>query len=184
MPTSLPTARECAIRASLLLKAARSDDLARATAAAERFRILPSFAALAPTRIVAWRDSLRRKHALAVIAAELGFDSWVALLDACAATTGPVSMAWLFDAGKSVFLNHWCKTYEEASAIRRETDGFLFSYRDQYVVCTPELLADRGIDAYDPDWNRIGRDWVRPRDRRAFARLADRLTASGVMTDA
>jgi hypothetical protein len=75
----VPTLRECKIRASLLLKALRSTDRERALGAAERFRVLPRFRALAPERIVAWRDEVRRKHALAVIAAELGYDSWDAL---------------------------------------------------------------------------------------------------------
>jgi len=182
-PSPVPTLRECKIRASLLLKAARSDDPARALAAAERFRVLPAFAPLAPARIVAWRESLRRKHALAVVAAELGFASWPALRDACTpagASPRAPRLDWLFDAGCAVFLNHWCATYAEAAEIRARTGGFLIPYREQYVVCTPELLAARGLDPHDPDWERIGRDWARPRDSGAFARLAARIVEAGL----
>lgn len=87
--TSLPSARECRTRASLLLKALRSDDPVRVRAAAERFRILPHFAGLDAERLVALRESIRRKHALAVIAAELGFESWNALKAAITPTAPP-----------------------------------------------------------------------------------------------
>ena len=179
---ALPTRRECKVRASLLLKALRSADPARAAAAAERFRVLRSFSRLTPERIVAWRDDVRRKHALAVIAAELGYPSWTALRAACE-MRGPAPsprVEWLFEGSSEVFLNHWCKSYEEASRVREETGGFLFPYRMHYVVCTAPLLAARGVDPHDPDWEQIGRDWVRPRDPVAFARLAARLADAGL----
>lgn len=87
--TALPTARECRTRASLLLEALRSDDPERSRAAAERFRILPAFAILEAEPLVARRDRVRRKHALATIAAELGFDSWVAYKAALVPRSGP-----------------------------------------------------------------------------------------------
>jgi hypothetical protein len=179
---ALPTLRECKVRASLLLKALRSADPARAAAAAQRLRALRSFSRLTPERIVAWRDDVRRKHALAVIAAELGYPSWVALRAACDVRgAAPVPrVERLFDGPSDVFLNHWCKSYEEASRVREDTNGFLFPYRLHYVVCTAQLLASRGVDPHDPDWARIGRDWVRPRDPLAFARLARRLADAGL----
>jgi len=170
---ALPSLRECKIRASLLLKALRSDDERRAIAAAERIRALPMFARLDAARIVAWRDDVRRKHALATIAVEHGFDSWNALRDACAPDSSGATMEWMFDAG-AVFLNHWCSTYQEAAAIHAEAGGFLFSYGRQFVVCAAELLLSRGVDAYDPDWNLIGRDAARPTDPAAFDRLMRR----------
>lgn len=171
--TLLPVARECRTRASLLLKALRGDEPAAALAAAERFRILPAFADLTPERLVASRDAIRRKHALAVIAAELGFASWVALKAALARVPAP-RLDWVFDGG-GAYLNHWCKTYEEAAASRELSGGYLLAHREHFVVCTADLLSARGLDPHDPDWDRIGRDWVRPRDAEAFARLAARM---------
>jgi hypothetical protein len=150
--------------------------------AAERLRVLPSFAALATERIVEWRDEIRRKHALAAIAAELGYDSWDALRAACerADPQSAVDVERLFAGPRSdVFLNHWCRSYDEARAIHEQTAAFLFPYRSQFVVCPGELLALHGIDPFDPDWARIGRDWARPRDQAAFARLARRLVDAG-----
>src|SRR5262249_30628580 len=70
------TLDECRIQPSLLLKALRSDDGPRAGRAAERFRILPHFRSDAPDAIFGRRASIRLKHALAVVAAELGFPAW------------------------------------------------------------------------------------------------------------
>ena len=98
-PLPPPSARECRTRASLLLEAIRGDDPAQQRAAAERLRILPAFAAIEPDKLVAERERVRRKHALAVIATELGFDSWVALKAAIAASDVPRADAPRTDAG-------------------------------------------------------------------------------------
>lgn len=178
---SLPTLHECKVRASLLLKALRSDDSPRSVAAADRLRVLPHFANLTPERIAAWGPDIRRKHALSVIAAELGFESWTALKAACEQDeTRPFEIGSIFDKhSTSVFLNHWCRTYEEAAAIHADVGGFLFPYRSQFVVAPAGVLEAHGIDAHDPDWERIGRDWVRPRDPVAYARLLQRVRGTG-----
>jgi len=175
---ALADVHEYKIRASLLLKALHSDDGPRALAAADRFRVLAPYASLTPARIVAWREEIRRKHALAVIAAEAGFPSWSELRAKVGAhETGPrANIEGLFADG-AVYLNHWCRTYEEAKAIQTADGGYLFPYRRQYVVCPAGKLQAHGIDAFDPDWQRIGRDWVKPLDGRAFHRLNVRLSA-------
>ncbi len=176
----VPTVRECAIRASLLLKALRSNDSARAAAAAERFRVLPHFAALTPERLVAWSNDIRRKHALNVIAVECGYPSWAALRTA-APMPRTAHVESLFDAPRSAFyLSQWCRTYEDARAVLGAEGGFLFPYRTQFVVCAGGLLAEHGIDALDPDWDLIDHDWVKPADPAAFARLNAKLVACGL----
>ena len=32
-------------------------------------------------------------------------------------------------------------------------------------------MRELGLDPEDPDWERIGHDWVRPQDREAWTRL-------------
>jgi len=54
-----------------------------------------------------------------------------------------------------------------------ERGGFLFPYRRQYFICESEGIRALGLDPEDPDWERIGRDWVQPGDREAWARLRD-----------
>ena len=83
--------------------------------------------------------------------------------------------AQLFGLRASFFLNLWFTTYEEARvSLAEHPQRFLFPYRSQFVICDAGLLADQGIDTGDPDWELIGRDWVRPRDPAA----RDRLSAS------
>ena len=181
-PASLPSLRECTIRASVLLKALRSGDVPRALAAAERLRVLPHFTRLTPERIAAWGRDIRRKHALAAVAAELGFTSWTELRHACVNDKPRApDIGSLFDrTSTAVYLNYWCRTYEEAVVAQASSRGYLFPYRSQFVVAPAGVLEAYGIDALDPDWERIGRNWVRPRDQRAFERLCRKVSAAGV----
>ena len=39
-------------------------------------------------------------------------------------------------------------------------------------------MRELGLDPDDPDWARIGNDWVQPRDMAAHRRLVERRTAS------
>ncbi len=45
------------------------------------------------------------------------------------------------------------------------------------TLTIPECVRERGLDPDDPDWERIGRDWVRPLDAAARERLAERRVA-------
>jgi hypothetical protein len=174
------TLHECKIRASLLLKDLRCDDPPRAARAAERFRILPAFAALEIAAILRQRDSIRLKHALAVIAAELGYPAW---RDCKRRLEVPAELRLdtetFFGAGSAAYLNRWFARYDEASASLEAEGGFLFPFRHQFFICGPGFLEARGIDPVDPDWERIGRDWVRPRDEAARDRLERMLVGLG-----
>jgi hypothetical protein len=158
---------EYRIRASLLMKDLRAPDPAMVRRAARRFRILPALAGRTLAEIAANRDGIRRKHALAVIAREAGFETWLELRTGFDTTR-------LFRGG--AFLNLWYKHYDEArEVLGHEPKRYLFPYQRQFVVCESTLLEDRGIDTTDPDWERIGRDWANPGDRAAHARLTKKL---------
>lgn len=169
------TIDEYRVRASRLLKELRLGDAAAALSAGRRLQSVPAWAAATPEEIVAARDAVRRKHALAAVAAEAGFRDWADLKARCeAAPTGHFDTTLLFRG--AAFLNHWCKTYGEAREVLLARPGtFLFPYREHYVVCEAALLEARGVDASDPDWERIERDWVRPLDGKAWSRLCVRL---------
>ena len=171
-----PSLQECKVRASLLLKALCSPDPSRASRAAERLRALPAFAALSPGELLSRRDSVRRKHALAVIAREQGFASWVELKTAReAAAASSVDLEALLSRAGGSFLNRWFSSYEEALASLRAAGGYLFPFRRQFFVCGPDLLTTLGVDLADPDWALAGPNWVEPLDRAAHDRLARRL---------
>lgn len=147
------------IRATRLMKSLRGPG---GLTASRRFRILPVWADSTPEQILA---QAKHKHALAVIAREAGFEDWVQLKIS-------FDPARLFGPRTAVFLNLWFRNYEEArQALTTEPKWYLFPYRRQFVVCEAQLLEDQNIDTSDPDWERIGRDWVKPLDAAAHARL-------------
>ena len=85
-------------------------------------------------------------------------------------TDGPTMYVPTMD----VFLNRWFTTYGEARAARDAEGGFLFPYKHHFFVTTPAAIRELGLDPADPDWERIGWDWVHPLDRHAWERLKER----------
>lgn len=73
----------------------------------------------------------------------------------------------------SVFLNHWFTAYEDARTHREAEGGYLFPFRNQFFVTAATAVAELGLDPHDPNWERIGWDWVRPRDQAAWTALRD-----------
>jgi hypothetical protein len=174
-----PTVRDCKIRASLLLKDLRADDRARAAAAAERLRALPYFAPDEPAALLARRDGIQLKHALAVVAAELGYASWTDCKRRLETPAAERVDTERFFATARGFLNRWFARYDEARASLEFGGGYLFPYRRQFFVCESGFVEALGVDPADPDWERVGRDWVRPRDADAHGRLERKLIALG-----
>ena len=68
-------------------------------------------------------------------------------------------------------LSRWFTTYEEARSAREAEGGYLLLYKNHYFVTTSEAIRELGLDPADPDWARIGWDWVFPRDSQAWQRL-------------
>jgi hypothetical protein len=149
-----------------LLKAFRGADPGRARDAAARLCRLRGFAVGDPDALLAQRDRVQLKHALTLIALELGFDSWAEFKAAAAVRTEEVHVP-----GLGAMLNRWFADYREARASLEAEGGFLFPYRSQFFVCEAEGVRVMGFEPEDPDWRRIGFDWVRPRDRAAWERL-------------
>lgn len=185
MPTSrrpvrpVPTVANCKIRASHLLKDLRSDDSLRAEQAAEKFRVLPLFTADDVATILRGRAAIQRKHALAAIAASLGYANWAE----CRRRLEPPPAARLdterFFTKAGGFLNRWFARYDEARASLVALGGTLFPFRWQFFICEAGFLDALGLDPGNPDWDRIGRDWLRPLDEAARQRLEMRLVALG-----
>ena len=74
----------------------------------------------------------------------------------------------------SVFLNQWFTTYEEARAFREDEGGYLLPFKNQFFVTVAGAITELGLDPNDPNWERIGWDWVRPLDSEAWELLRDR----------
>lgn len=71
-------------------------------------------------------------------------------------------------------LNRWFTTYEEARASLEAEGGYLLPYRRQFFVTEGEGIRELGIDPNDADWERIGWDWVQPKNREAWERLKEK----------
>lgn len=173
-----PPVSEHRIRARRLLKQLRRPNPAEKTAAA-RFQRLSSFAGSTVEELLARRDGVKLKHALAVIALEQGHESWPALKRSTEAAGGPpVSERGvereLYDAAFCGTLNRWFTTYGEARSSLRERGGFLLPHGRQFFVCEERGIRALSLDPEDPDWERIGRDWVEPGDREAWYRLEEK----------
>lgn len=170
--SSPPSADRCRDLARQLHRQFQSDDQAQARIAAARFRCLRSFAALSPDELLAQPDRVQRKHALLVIALEQGFESWLDLLRASAgAAAGDVEM---YCERLTLYLNRWFADYDEARASLASEGGFLLPYGKYCFITTADGIRELGLDPDDPDWARIGRDFVRPADPAAHARLLQR----------
>lgn len=91
----------------------------------------------------------------------------------------PTSHPPMWVAPMGACLNRWFLTYEEARESLEAEGGYLLPYRQQFFVTGPEAVRELGLDPQDPDWERIGRDWVRPADQEAWRRLAGRRMAGG-----
>ncbi len=148
------------IQASFLLKSFHSADTNKRTQALKRFQCLPEFTTLSLEDIL--KCDVKRKHALAVIAVEKGFKSWIDLK----------SQTYLFVGG---FLNKWFANYDEAKNNRESMGGYLLPYKNQFYICDADYITYIGLDPYDPDWKLIGWDWIKPKDRTAWLRLNRRL---------
>ncbi|MGE3171413.1 MAG: hypothetical protein AB7O97_02230 [Planctomycetota bacterium] len=178
---TLPPLSRCRARARLLLSHLRGADPARARAAAERLRRLRSFAALSADDLLHDRERVRLKHALTLIAVELGHRSWPALTAECAQHTSAapdLCPEAMYAQRMGLWLNRWFATYAEARASLDAEGGYLLPYRHQFFVTTAEAVRELGLDPDDADWRAIGFDWVRPTDPAAHARLLARRRAA------
>lgn len=145
-----------------------SPDPAVARAAAVRFVQLPQHQHLDLAEVIAGEKKLRRAEAQAVVAFEHGFLSWGELLRTSLPLVACVTMHC---SGMAAFLNQWFASYDEAAAARQRSGGYLLPYRTQFFVAEAAAVRELGLDPDDPDWQRIGFDWVRPRDAEAHHRL-------------
>jgi hypothetical protein len=159
---------QCRRAARQLQRDLAAADAAVARAAAMRLAQLPAFAATSIDELIAARGEVKRADAQAAIALEHGYVSWAALLQASLPLLACVTM---HTGRMGFFLNRWFATYEEAAASHRAEGGYLLPYRRQFFVTVRDAVAELGIDPDDPDWARIGYDFVRPRDPEAHLRL-------------
>jgi hypothetical protein len=158
----------CRAEARALQHGLRADDAAVARRAAVRLARLPKFADVDLGDLVRDATAVTRAEALDAIAGEHDFRDWAALVAHALPELRAVPM---HEDRMGAFLNRWFVDYDEAAASRRAEGGYLLPYRRQFFVTTADAVRELGLDPDDPDWARIGFDWVRPLDVEAHLRL-------------
>lgn len=144
-------------------------------AALARLRRLPDLAGLEGRELSA---TVRRRHCLAVVARELGFDGWPHARSVLRGDEVRDFGTLLYPRGCAAHWNIWSADYDEARRIRAEHGGYLLAWRRHFLIVDRHFVETLGLDPDDPDWERIGRDWVRPTEPEARARLYAALVAS------
>lgn len=152
------------IRARFLHKQIEQRELA----ALRRARSLPELRMLHEDALL---DSLQRRHCLALVARELGLNGWSHLTALWNSPTASDFGKLFYPAQCGGHWNIWSSSLDEARQIRREHGGYLLPYRHQIVIVERPFIEDLGIDAQDPDWDRIRRNWLEPGDLAARHRL-------------
>lgn len=143
--------------------------------ALERLRALPEHKKADADQLSEAAKAIRRKHCLAVVAREAGFQSWSHANDVVAGRNAEDFGTLLNPPGASAHWNIWSASYDEAREIRREHGGYLLAYKRHFFIVDRYYIETLGLDPEDEDWERIGRDWVRPLDLAARARLYAKL---------
>ena len=146
---------------------------AKETKALARLRVLPEF-----RKVEALEErvpDIKRKHCLAVAAREVGFDGWLHAVSVLTGRTHDDFGTLLCLLGSPAHWNIWSASYEEARDIRKEHGGYLLAYKRQFFITDRHYIETIGLDPEDPDWDRIGRDWARPKDPEARQRLYGKL---------
>jgi hypothetical protein len=160
--------QELRIRATLLHRHAAAGQ----PAALARLRKLPEHRKTSEDALSALAFEIKRKHCLAVIARECGFQSWEHALRVLGGDDDEVDYGdLLYPRGCAVHLNHWFARDEEARAHRQAHGGYLLTYRRQFLVVDRDYIVTLGLDPDDPAWDVLDWDWTHRRGAEARRRL-------------
>ena len=140
--------------------------------AVARIRQLAEFRDHDPVSLAA---SIRRRQCLTLIARELGFSGWPHAVGVLSGTDSTDFGTLLYPKGAEAHWNIWSASYGEARAIREQHGGYLLAYRRHFFIVDRYFIETLGLQPNDPDWNLIGRDWVRPWKPDARERLYGKL---------
>lgn len=140
--------------------------------AVARVRLLPELRRLDPADL---SSAIKRRHCLSALARELGFQGWPHALAVLRGREAADFGELLYTGTQSPTLNIWSASYAEARDIHARHGGYLLAYRRHFLIVDADYIRALGLEADDPDWDRIGRDWVRPQDPEARERLYGKL---------
>lgn len=114
---------------------------------------------------------LKRRHCLAILAMECGFDGWSHLTRVLGGQTDGDFGTSLHRSDCVAYSNVWFAAYDQARTVWAEHGGYLLPYKRQFLLADRYYVAALGLDPDHSDWGLMGRDWVRPLDIEARSRL-------------
>jgi hypothetical protein len=147
-------------KARLLHKAVEAGDVE----AVARVRGLPDFKGMAVDAIP---PAVQRKHCLSALAREIGFSGWSHAVTVLDGRPSDDMGTLLSPPGAAAHWNIWSASYDEARQIREEHGGYLLAYKRHFFIVDRHYVEMLGLDPEDPRWERMARDWARPRDATA-----------------
>ncbi|WP_262696099.1 hypothetical protein [Kordiimonas aquimaris] len=115
---------------------------------------------------------LQRKHCLATIGRELGFDNWKTALDCFSDNEEATYGAFLHPRRCHVHWNIWFADYTEAKQVRSEHGGYLLPYKQQYMIVDRDYITSLGLEPDAEAWESLGRDWLAKAGDHARSALA------------
>jgi len=151
----------------------------RESQAVRRTRQLPEFR---DHDVASLLVSIKRRHCLAIVARELGFQGWPHAVGVLRGTESTDFGTLLYPDGANAHWNIWSASYAEARAIREQHGGYLLAYRRHFFIVDRYFIETLGLQPDDPDWELIGRDWVQPRQLDARERLYGKLIRRRAIT--
>lgn len=157
----------------------RAQLAARAPGALRRLRALPWQRRATDAALADLAGTLGRDDCRALIAAECGFRDWphaahVLSGDDVADDAGDLLRFTRHDH----HVSGWYTRYDEAAAVREQTNGFPLAYRRQFIVADRQCIRALDLDPDDPDWAALGFDWACPRGQAARVRPYAKLLAA------
>lgn len=163
--------QEIKVRAEILQKRIEQGD----TSAFERLRVLPELRKATSEVLQEFAKAIQRKHCFAVISRELGFSGYPHAQRVLSGDEAENDFGTMLYPARSGAFNHWYANYEEARDLRAQINGYLLAYKRHFFIVDQYFIESLGLDPADPDWDAMGRDWVKPRDPGARRRLYGKL---------
>lgn len=163
--------QEIKVRAEILQKRIEQSE----PAALARLRVLPELRKASVEALQEFAATIQRKHCFAVVSRELGFSGYPHAQRVLAGDENEVDFGTTLYPGGHGMFNHWYANYEEARDLRAEIQGYLLAYKRHFFIVDRHFIESLGLDPADPDWEAMGRDWVKPHDPHARRRLYAKL---------
>ena len=157
---------ELKTQASFLLK-----DLHRPTEfsllSANRFLQLTDFHGKTANWITEHAHTVLLKHAYQVIAHENNFREWAELKQAV------VENDCLYRSACVAYVHQWFTNYQQAETYFQKNGGYLLTFWKDFVVCGREYVTCIGLGNYEALWKKIGYNWSKPLEVKAFQSLKE-----------